>query len=76
MIALAAIYMTVVLNHADLAPGSVGDKTDMRQWFADLNVDMAPIVEIVQDILGIYEIWSDWREDKVVALWKDLKHRP
>jgi cyclin C len=76
MIALAAIYLTVVLNHADFAPGSVGDKTDMRQWFADLNVDMAPIVEIVQDILGIYEIWSDWREDKVIALWKDLKHRP
>lgn len=75
MIALAAIYMTVVLNHADFVAGSIGDKTDMRQWFADLNVDIAPIVEIVQDILGIYEIWSDWREDKVIALWKELKHR-
>lgn len=75
MIALAAIYITVVLKHADFAPGSVGDKIDMRQWFADLNVDMAAIVEIVQDILGIYEIWGDWREDKVIALWKELKHR-
>ncbi|KAG2178671.1 hypothetical protein INT44_001824 [Umbelopsis vinacea] len=75
MIALAAIYITVVLKHADFAPGSVGDKLDMRQWFADLNVDMAAIVEIVQDILGIYEIWGDWREDKVIALWKELKHR-
>lgn len=75
MIALAAIYITVVLKHADFAPGSVGDKLDMRQWFADLNVDMAAIVEIVQDVLGIYEIWGDWREDKVIALWKELKHR-
>lgn len=74
-IALAAIYITVVLNHADFEPGSVGAQTDMRQWFADLNVDMESIVEIAQDILAIYEVWKDWREDRVSSLWKELKAR-
>ncbi|KAI8371344.1 cyclin-like protein [Radiomyces spectabilis] len=75
MIALAALYLTVVLNHADFAPGSVGDRTDMRQWFADLNVDIESIVEISQEILAIYEIWANWKEDKMLLLWKDFRNR-
>ncbi|KAG0184399.1 hypothetical protein DFQ28_011204, partial [Apophysomyces sp. BC1034] len=71
MIAIAAIYLTVVMNHADFAPGSVGERTDMRQWFADLNVDIEGIIEISQEILAIYEIWADWKEELMVFLWKD-----
>ena len=67
MIALAAIYITVVLNHADFTPGSIGDRTDMRQWFADLNVDMESIVEIAQDILSIYDVWNNWKEERTVC---------
>ncbi|KAL0084575.1 cyclin [Phycomyces blakesleeanus] len=73
MIALAAIYLTVVLNHADFAPGSLGDRTDMRQWFADLNVDIEAVIEISQEILSITEVWSDWKEEKMPMLWKELK---
>ncbi|KAG0170654.1 hypothetical protein DFQ29_009164 [Apophysomyces sp. BC1021] len=75
MIAIAAIYLTVVMNHADFAPGSVGERTDMRQWFADLNVDIEGIIEISQEILAIYEIWADWKEELMVFLWKDVKNR-
>ncbi|RUP49767.1 hypothetical protein BC936DRAFT_141521 [Jimgerdemannia flammicorona] len=76
MIALAAIYLTVVLNHADFAPGGPGDKRDMRAWFADLNVEVEEVVEIAQEILGVYEVWSDWREERCVTVWKELKSKP
>ncbi|KAG2217473.1 hypothetical protein INT45_010759 [Circinella minor] len=76
MIALAAIYITVVLNHADFTPGSIGDRTDMRQWFADLNVDMESIVEIAQDILSIYDVWNNWKEERMLHLWRELRARP
>lgn len=75
MIALAAIYLTVVLNHADFAPGSVGDQRDMKQWFADLNVDMKSVIEISQEILAIYEVWADWKEEKMLQLYKELKSK-
>ncbi|KAI8338717.1 cyclin-like protein [Chlamydoabsidia padenii] len=73
MIALAALYLTVVLNHADFIPGSLGDRTDMRQWFADLNVQIETVVEISQEILSIYQVWADWKEEKMMAMWKDFK---
>ncbi|KAI8089617.1 CDK8 kinase-activating protein cyclin C [Halteromyces radiatus] len=76
MIALAALYLTIVLNHADFVPGSLGDRTDMRQWFADLNIQVETLVEITQEILSIYEVWADWKEEKMLSLWKELKNKP
>ncbi|KAI9309233.1 cyclin-like protein [Cunninghamella echinulata] len=76
LIALAALYLTIVLNHADFAPGSVGDRSDMKQWFADLNVEIDTIIEITQEILSIYEIWADWKEEKMMPLWKEFKTKP
>jgi cyclin C len=75
LIALAAIYLTVELNHADFAPGSAGDQRDMKQWFADLNVDIKSIIEISQEILSIYEVWADWKEEKMLLLYKELKNK-
>lgn len=75
LIALAAIYLTVVLNHADFAPGSAGDQRDMKQWFADLNVDIKSIIEISQEILSIYEVWADWKEEKMLLLYKEMKNK-
>lgn len=76
LIALAAIYLTVVLNHAEFTPGPAGEQRDMKQWFADLNVDMNSIIEISQEILAIYEVWSDWKEEKIAALYKEFKSKP
>lgn len=75
LIALAAVYLTVVLNHADFAPGSAGDQRDMKQWFADLNVDIKSVIEISQEILSIYEVWADWKEEKMLSLYKELKKK-
>ncbi|KAI8974281.1 cyclin-like protein [Pilobolus umbonatus] len=72
LIALSAIYLTIVLNHAEFVPGSAGDQKDMKQWFADLNVDMTSIIEISQEILSIYEIWADWKEEKALMIYKEL----
>ncbi|KAI8635949.1 cyclin-like protein [Parasitella parasitica] len=75
LISLAAIYLTVVLNHADFAPGSAGEQRDMKQWFADLNVDIKSVIEISQEILAIYEVWADWKEEKMLLLYKELRSK-
>lgn len=53
MVALAAIYMACVFQ-----------KQDCQQWFAELNVDMDKILEIVQEILTLYEMWKNFDEKK------------
>ncbi|CAO3675541.1 unnamed protein product [Rhizopus stolonifer] len=73
LIALSAIYLTVVLNHTD---STLNESKDMKQWFAGLNVDMNSIIEISQEILSIYEIWSDWKEEKALLLYKDFRNKP
>jgi cyclin C len=49
---------------------------DMKQWFADLNVDINAIIEITQEIFSIYDIWSDWKEDKALLLYKEFRNKP
>ncbi|CEJ04958.1 hypothetical protein RMCBS344292_18906 [Rhizopus microsporus] len=73
LIALSAIYITVVLNqhhHTDMT------ERDMKQWFADLNVDINAIIEITQEIFSVYDIWSDWKEDKALLLYKEFRNKP
>ncbi|KAJ1973351.1 RNA polymerase II holoenzyme cyclin-like subunit [Dimargaris xerosporica] len=59
MLALAALYITCVLNQASMT-------RDMKSWFAKLNIDMVMLLDIVQDILTMYEIWSSFDDRKVL----------
>ncbi|ORX89158.1 cyclin C [Basidiobolus meristosporus CBS 931.73] len=70
MIALAAIYLM-----CSLYPEHV-EKRDMRQWFADLQVEIEQIVEITQELITLYEFWSDFKEDKVPAIINKLRTSP
>lgn len=74
LIALSAIYLTVVLNQESIFAGD--HQRDMKQWFADLNVDIHAIIEISQEILSIYDVWSGWKEEKALLLYKDFRNKP
>jgi len=56
LIALAAIYMACVF-----------EKKSCHQWFAELNVNMERVLEIVQKILALYELWKNFDDKKEVS---------
>jgi len=56
MIALAALHMAAC--HID---------RDLTSWFAELSVDLNKILTISKDILKLYEIWNDYKEDDSLA---------
>ncbi|KAF0454388.1 C/H/G cyclin [Gigaspora margarita] len=35
---------------------------DIRQWFALLNVDLDQIIDIVQEIISLYEVWDEYNK--------------
>jgi len=56
MISLAALHMACVIL-----------QKDCKQWFADLTVDMEKILEIVKQILALYELWKNYDEKKEIS---------
>ncbi|CAG8498525.1 cyclin-like protein [Gigaspora rosea] len=36
---------------------------DIRQWFALLNVDLDQIIDIVQEIISLYEVWDEYNKN-------------
>ena len=57
LIALSAIYVACVF-----------EKRDCQQWFGELNVDMDRILEVVRQILDLYELWKGFDEKKEVPV--------
>jgi cyclin-C len=39
---------------------------DLKNWFADLNVDMDKIQEIARAIVTLYELWKGFDEKKEI----------
>lgn len=56
LIALSAIYMACVF-----------EKRDCQQWFGELNVDMERVLEVVKEILTLYELWKGFDEKKEIS---------
>eukprot|EP00127_Corallochytrium_limacisporum_P003759 Clim_evm91s152 gene=Clim_evmTU91s152 len=53
IICLASIYLATIFNMEDQMP----EKT--LNWFADLNVDMTEILDVVKDVLDLYDVWKE-----------------
>ncbi len=53
LIALTCIHMAAVVN-----------KKDVKNWFAELSVDMGKILEITTQILDLYKQWKRYDEAK------------
>ncbi|XP_002160308.1 cyclin-C [Hydra vulgaris] len=56
LIALASIYMACVF-----------EKRDCHQWFAELNIGIDKVLEVVKHIISLYEIWKTFDEKKEIS---------
>jgi cyclin C len=56
MIALASLNLACVMQ-----------QKDMKQWFAELSVDLDKIIEITKQILALYDLWKTYDEKKDIA---------
>lgn len=43
-------------------------KDSMKTWFAELNVDLEKVQEIVRAIVNLYELWKDWKEKDEIQM--------
>ncbi|XP_067669409.1 cyclin-C-like isoform X2 [Haliotis asinina] len=55
IIALACLHMACVIKQKDI-----------KQWFAELSVDMDKILEVTRQILALYEMWKKYDEKKEI----------
>eukprot|EP01134_Creolimax_fragrantissima_P005292 CFRG5292T1 len=58
-IAIAALYLACTIKDREKKP-------EVRQWFAELNLDMEEIVRIVRRVLRLYDVWESYCEAVVV----------
>lgn len=67
-IALACLHMACVIKNLEC-------NLKVKQWFAELNVDMDKIIQITAMILKLYELWKVFDEKTEMAgLLKKMPH--
>ncbi|KAJ2809453.1 RNA polymerase II holoenzyme cyclin-like subunit [Coemansia guatemalensis] len=59
VIAVAAMFLSRVIDQ-----GHQSD-TEAQQWYADLNVEITDVLQVVNDMLALYEYWNDYAEPKM-----------
>ncbi|WAR27618.1 CCNC-like protein, partial [Mya arenaria] len=62
-------YVTDISSTDDTALhiACVIQQKDLKQWFAELSVDMDKILEITRQILHLYDLWKNYDEKKEIA---------
>eukprot|EP01125_Pyxidicula_operculata_P003396 TRINITY_DN1410_c0_g1_i2.p1 TRINITY_DN1410_c0_g1~~TRINITY_DN1410_c0_g1_i2.p1 ORF type:complete len:147 (-),score=22.65 TRINITY_DN1410_c0_g1_i2:12-452(-) len=59
IITLACIYFTATLKEKDVS-----------QWFDSLNFDVSQMGEVLQELISLYELWTDTFDAEAVLLLK------
>ncbi|KAJ2566845.1 RNA polymerase II holoenzyme cyclin-like subunit [Coemansia sp. RSA 1822] len=59
VIAIAALFLSRVVDQ--------GNQSDVeaQQWYADLNVDVTDVLQVVDELLAIYEVWTGYVDEKM-----------
>ncbi|KAJ2616505.1 RNA polymerase II holoenzyme cyclin-like subunit [Coemansia sp. RSA 1365] len=55
----------VLIDIADKVPmtkPSLQATCEAQQWYADLNVEITDVLQVVNDLLALYEYWKDYSE--------------
>ncbi|KAJ2454834.1 RNA polymerase II holoenzyme cyclin-like subunit [Coemansia sp. RSA 2336] len=62
VIAIAALFLSRAIDQ--------GDQSDLeaQQWYADLNVEITDVLQVVNELLAIYQTWNSYTEDKMPDL--------
>jgi len=61
------LYPPYMIALASLNLACVMQQKDMKQWFAELSVDLDKIIEITKQILALYDLWKTYDEKKDIA---------
>ncbi|KAI9505853.1 cyclin-like protein [Coemansia spiralis] len=62
VIAVAALFLSRVVDQGNLSD------IEAQQWFADLNVDITDVLQVVTELLSLYKVWSEYDEAKMPEL--------
>ncbi|KAJ1897277.1 RNA polymerase II holoenzyme cyclin-like subunit [Kickxella alabastrina] len=62
VIAIAAMFLSRVVDQGSLS------ETEALQWYADLNVDMTDVLQVVGELLAVYDVWSTYSEWRIPEL--------
>lgn len=65
LIALAALHLASVILQKDL-----------KQWFAELTVDLDKIIEITKEIMALYDLWKAYDEKKDIGKLLSIMPKP
>ncbi|KAJ2503185.1 RNA polymerase II holoenzyme cyclin-like subunit [Coemansia sp. RSA 1972] len=59
VIAIAALFLSRVVDQ--------GNQSDIeaQQWYADLNVDVTDVLQVVNELLAVYEVWTGYVDEKM-----------
>ena len=64
-----AFFTTTQLRTAT-KPASNTMDTKLIEWYAQSGVDMDAIAEVTQEIIGLYQVWKDYKA-KDCKVWLD-----
>jgi len=67
------IAITVIFLVTILISDTNKYKDKIKEWFIGLNVDMTEIVEISQEVINFYELWTDYSERSIYGILKKLR---
>ncbi|KAK9235585.1 cyclin-like protein [Lipomyces kononenkoae] len=65
VIALTAIYMSVVLRPPPVAAQAERSKTRLQkimEWFAGCGIDLEAVVDCAQEMISLYDVWESYSE--------------
>jgi len=68
------IAITVIFLVSVLISDANKYKDKIKEWFIGLNIDMSEIVEISQEIINFYELWTDYNERNIYGIFKKLRN--
>ncbi|KAJ2725926.1 RNA polymerase II holoenzyme cyclin-like subunit [Coemansia sp. Benny D115] len=63
VIAVASLFLSRVVDQG-------GDYSDLeaQQWYADLNVDLTDVMQVVNEMLALYGVWQQYHEENMPEL--------
>ncbi|ORX81798.1 G1/S-specific cyclin-C [Anaeromyces robustus] len=67
------IAVTIIFIVGVLIPDANKYKDKIKEWFIGLNVDMNEIVELSQEIINFYELWTDYSDRNIYGILKKLR---
>lgn len=67
------IAITIIFLVSVLISDANKYKDKIKDWFIDLNVEMTEVVELAQEIMNYYELWTDYSDRSIYSILKKLR---